>query len=69
MTDLQRAEIKRAARVEDLNRADDLGLSAGNDVNHTNDEDEMTAAKAAVSLISPEVYAEYVKFRRELGYV
>ena len=69
ITDLQRAEIKRAARVEDLNRADDLGLSAGNDVNHTNDEDEMTAAKAAVSLISPEVYAEYVKFRRELGYV
>eukprot|EP00435_Cladocopium_sp_Y103_P020521 s2197_g5.t1 len=69
ITDLQRAEIKRAARVEDLNRASDLGLSAGNEVNHTNDEDEMTAARAAVSLISPEVYAKYVKFREELGYV
>lgn len=69
ITDLQRALIKRAARVEDLNRAHDLGVSADNDVNHTSDEDEMTAARAALSLISPEVYAEYVKFREGLGYV
>lgn len=69
ISDLQRALIKRAAPVEDLNRAHDLGVSADNDVNHTSDEDEMTAARAALSLISPEVYAEYVKFREGLGYV
>lgn len=69
ITDLQREEIKRAARVEDLNRAHDLGVSAENNVNHTSDEDDMAAARAAVSLISPEVYAEYVQFREGLGYV
>lgn len=69
ISDLQRAGIKKAAPVEDLNRNDDLGISAENHVDHTNDEDEMAAARAALSLISPEVYAEYAKFREALGYV
>ena len=69
ISDLQRAGIKKAAPVEDLNRNDDLGISAENHVDHTNDEDEMAAARAALSLISPEVYAEYARFREALGYV
>jgi hypothetical protein len=41
ITELQKSEIRRAVRVEDLHRASDLGISAENRFNHTNDEADM----------------------------
>eukprot|EP00435_Cladocopium_sp_Y103_P042276 s2315_g11.t1 len=53
ITDLQKAEIRRAVRVEDFNRASDLGVSAVNSVNHTNDEAEMEVMSAQeVTIVS-----------------
>ena len=61
ITDLQKAEMVKAARVEDLNRA-------GDDEEHTNDQDDMNKARASLHLMSAEVYATYVKARKVLGY-
>ena len=42
ITELQKSEIRRAVRVEDLHRASDLGISAmSGNANHTNDEADM----------------------------
>lgn len=62
ITDLQKAEMMKAARVEDLHRA-------GDDDEHTNDEDEMNEARASLHLMSADLYATYVKAREVLGYV
>ena len=47
ITELQQAEVQRAVRVEDLNRASALGVSAENSVNHTNDEAAMEVGLAS----------------------
>ena len=62
ITDLQKAEMMKAARVEDLHRA-------GDDDEHTNDEDEMNEARVSLHLMSADLYAPYVKAREVLGYV
>ena len=70
ITDLQRAEILIAARMEDLKRTGHSTQRDGEvDINHTNDEDDMNKARGCLSLISPDVYAEYLKAREVLGYV
>lgn len=58
ITELQKSEIRRAVRVEDLHRASDLGISAENRFNHTNDEADMEAARAALPLTPADLYAE-----------
>lgn len=69
ITELQKSEIRRAVRVEDLHRASDLGISAmSGNANHTNDEADMEAARAALLLTPADLYAEYVKYREVLGY-
>lgn len=50
ITELQKSEIRRAVRVEDLHRASDLGISATNDANHTNDEADMEVKHGASHL-------------------
>ena len=70
ITDLQRAEILLAARMEDLKRTGQSTQRADEyDINHTNDEDDMNKARGCLSLISPDVYAEYLKAQEVLGYV
>lgn len=68
ITELQKGEIRRAVRVEDLHRSAELGISTHNGLNHTNDEADMEAARAALSLTPADLYAEYVKYREVLGY-
>ena len=61
ITDLQRAEILIAARMEDLKRTGQSTQRADEyDINHTNDEDDMNKARGCLSLISPDVYATYL---------
>ena len=50
ITELQKSEIRRAVRVEDLHRASDLGISAENRANHTNDEADMEVKHGASHL-------------------
>ena len=50
ITELQKSEIRRAVRVEDLHRASDLGISAKDRFNHTNDEADMEVKHGASHL-------------------
>ena len=61
-----------AARVEDLKRTGHSTQRDGEvDINHSNDENGINKASVCLSLISPNVYAEYLKARRVVvvGYV
>ena len=70
LTELQKWEIRKATQVEDLNRGSGEGLSwtLGKRVNHTNDEDEMAAARAAIPLIPKDLYDKIQEARAQLGY-
>ena len=70
ITEQQRKEAMIASRVEDLNRVGEAKARPEDPkANHTNDEDEVQAARAALTLIPADLYAEYTRFRKVLGYV
>ena len=70
ITELQKREALIATHVEDLNR---VGVAENRPedpkFNHTNDEEEMQRARAALPLIAADVYAELVKAQEVLGYI
>ena len=70
ITQLQRTEAMIATRVEDLNRVGEATARPEDPKpNHTNDEEEMQTARAALRLIPADLYAEYMRLRKVLGYV
>ena len=70
ITEQQRKEAMIATRVEDLNRVGEAKARPEDPkINHTNDEDEMQIARAALPLIPADLYAEYMRLRKVLGYV
>ena len=71
ITEKQKQQVLDAAAVEDQNRglegfSEDPALNRG--FNHTNDEEDMAAARRALHLIPEDLLAELQTHRTVLGY-